>query len=140
MEIKFRGKRTDNGVWVYGYCVVRAGMPFIFSFGVIEPILVIPETVGQYVGLEDKNGREIYEGDIIHFPSTKMGQCESTKVVIWDDEDKYIALCNLNEYRNKEFFDKDNIQEMIVFYIEDLVNAEIIGNKFDTPELLEVEE
>lgn len=70
-EIKFRGKRLDNGEWIEGDLLRMLDHWFIFPNPEPEGIdkyAVDPATVGEFTGLKDKNGKEIYEGDVIRSP------------------------------------------------------------------------
>lgn len=127
-EILFRGKRVDNEEWVEGiyYPVKYSGFSIpggidyyiitCFSGGGKSQIQVIPETVGQFTGLTDKNGAKIFEGDIIKHPKRLFE-------VFFDDE-----LAGFYP-----FYDADNGYGWGVFCNE----REVIDNIHDAPELLE---
>lgn len=111
-EILFRGKRSDNGEWVEGSLWVQIDKSYILTLASSRGLEVDPDTVGQYTGLTDKNGKKIFEGDI----------------VLDADEPCMIA------YENgcwKEIFQSDWWS-----FIYDDDEVEIIGNIHDNPELL----
>ena len=131
-EIKFRGKRIDNGEWVYGYYWTNEiGNHFIkaikskddnfVSNPTTNDFEVNPETVGQYTGLEDKNGTKIFEGDITNHHSHKT-------TVSWKWSENYNQICGVEADGTHRFY-----------FSIDSVNLEIIGNIHDNPELVEEE-
>lgn len=119
--IKFRGKRIDNGEWVYGYLADEDYINDIDSID-LSSIEVDKDTVGQFTGLFDKNGKEIYEGDIIKgFDIT---------IEVWYSEDKACFMAEMKEPQN-------DMVDILGGY--DTARMEIIGNIYDHPELIKEE-
>lgn len=125
-EILFRGKTKHGGEWVYGGVCCSAGNTIIVSFSeriltTIEGKRVLPETVGQYTGLTDKNGKKIFEGDICQTKGFPLID-DKPFVVEWNDDE-----CSFY-WRDVVGTDEFNIGVS--------QNTTIIGNIHDNPELL----
>lgn len=121
-KIKFRGKRNKNGEWVFGYYVEDFLSPkdaVIVNTEGEKWFFVNPESVGQFTGLHDKNGKEIYEGDVVkawkHNETSFVHEIKHRDGIFW------FGNWNWSEFQN-------------VFR-----NIEVIGNIHDNPELLTCE-
>lgn len=133
-EIKFRGKRIDNGEWVYGWYIQYEHMGVIKHYIVtnwaqiyVNSYEVDPETVGQYMGRQDQKGKEICKGDVIEYPYVYTGRnLKFTAYVDWSDELLCYCLRNMDGTWKSEAhaYDFEN-------------NSEVIGNRWDNPDLLE---
>jgi uncharacterized phage protein (TIGR01671 family) len=135
-EILFRGKREDNLEWVYGSLHIESGETdrngnqrlYYRILGMRgECDYVDPETAGQYTGLTDKNGKKIFEGDILqHHNEYPYSEIKEIGVVFWDE--KY---CGWRRTSNGEFHhgvvDTYRLSPNCVY--------EIIGNVYDQKEL-----
>ena len=152
-EILFRGKRTDNGEWVYGDLIQNVDCLKIREQeksikNIAKSYEVDLETVGQFTGLLDENGKKIFEGDIIRYAELYEYNC-------------YIeSLDNFEAYDNVDFGDIWTVDEVVYgikigypafdlnrhnFEVNGLSELnesggyfyEVIGNIYDNPELLE---
>ena len=126
-EILFRGKRTDNGEWIEGL-VARYNPKFdcaniVDGFESLVPVKT--ETVGQYTGLTDKNGKKIFEGDIVkHYNHCDIKEySEDIGRVFY-----YTETCRF--LRTSKLFPDDCPE------IYSSCEYEVIGNIYDNPELI----
>lgn len=126
-EIKFRGKNKQTGEWLLGDLMHdNIGGSYIYPIdakNLYKENAVIPDTIGQFTGLKDKNGREIYEGDIVKCNGFIYQVCyECERIASF-----YIV----------------NYGDMYRHYFGEAMEAEdcvVIGNIHDNPELLKMEE
>lgn len=129
-EILFRGKRSGTGEWIEGYFGQSVDSFIIQDHGLVagcfEMFKVIPQTVGQYIGLTDQKGRKIFEGDVLQCEINGEVDITENYLVIWDTDDARFAL---EVYKNgKLCFIDDEFQPISCFFI--------IGNIHDNPDLL----
>ena len=131
-EIKFRG-RAAQGKWLYGDLEYKraAGVAIIHSYkedGTYNRQEQVNEsTVGQFTGLHDKNGKEIYEGDILRVPRTETN-AEIISIVVYD-ADGFMVRSRYDSWGN-------TLAWCVRERVPEIHKGEVIGNIHDTPELL----
>ena len=133
-DILFRGKRVDNGEWIYGDLLhdeyLFSGNKVCQIYDVYSKLnhrenIVIPETVGQYTGLTDKNGKKIFEGDIVkHYNNSDNGF--DIGALYWDETFSQWRRTSVGNFHHRSF----------TYTMSRSCEYEVIGNIHDNPELL----
>lgn len=127
-QIHLRGKRKDNNKWIYGYVIQEPnGRTFIgkyMSGGMWDWVEVEPETVGACVGTTDKNGVNVFDGDLMKVDDRIVR-------VYWNDRIAWFD-CEFVRYLDRPADYFTSLKPYDYQY-----RAEVIGNRWDTPELME---
>lgn len=124
-EIKFRGKSIHTDKWHYGDLFrPNENTSFIYEKGTAG---ILCSHIGQFTGLLDKNGKEIYEGDIIKTKRYGVVHGQSNT----QGADLFRVV-----YKNAQFYIDNKLRH---FYLQDSRCNEVIGNIYDNPELLKTE-
>ena len=136
--ILFRGKSVETNEWVYGsYILEKYGnTPYIcyFEYGTfvnIKQVEVIPETVGQFTGLTDMNGKKIFEGDIVS-TKYKLGRGHYYVFEVYYNEN----LCHFALTINRGSYTKNKQYDWLQLTSLKANKVEVIGNTYDNKELL----
>jgi uncharacterized phage protein (TIGR01671 family) len=141
-ENLFRGKRIDNGEWVYGD-LLNVGVDYDYAIRTYggrehgQVNAVDEKTVGQYTGLTDKNGKKIFEGDVVHYlyePGKGYWNSDQNSVIEWRSTGFYMdGIFGTNKYACSSGW-------LVSIPHGDGKCFEVIGNIHDNPELLKGEQ
>lgn len=127
-DIVFRGKDVIGGAWLCGDLVHtttgKAPMIRVHCENGARNFMVDPESIGQFTGLNDRNGRRIFEGDVIR---VRCGLYENVGTVIYSENNTRFGIVDRRGETNFSFLHKPFVSQFAI---------EVIGFAHDNPELL----